>query len=689
MNIILSAVIKCTIVVILTLGMRLSGAQVSPARDLRLYNGDLEMSAMTGPPPGWAMWGSQRFKDPKNYTRETTNPHSGSACLRIFHPSGTDGYLVTDPAHAIHPSAGMSYTFTFWARSDKQASASFGYTAYTSIAPFVDGASLGMKEIKLGPDWRSFTFTLREGRDFFVDTCKYLLLSFNASRGQAEDGVIYVDDIVVTETPLHETNPLKNMDTIVHAPLQHRLTPGRSLNITVDVSRHERPATSMAGGISFHRVVGFTGQPYDQSGKYTLDPRVESAMREMHLPMTRIYSVGDEKMGVEAAIDRVAELSKKIGVAQENVVLELEQEIANRSITPEVWARAVRYSISKHYKFRYWEIANEPYSSMWQVSWTKTGEAYPTADSYIAHHIAVSKAIRKEQPDAQIGIGINTSSLPWGNQVLRDAAGSYDFVVPHYYSSANVLKESFDNLVLTANYQILDLALRVNALIHAYNPKRNVYQFDTEWGMISNGSAGEDADYVARNANVIGLVHRGVRLIYYAREGMLKGASGWQMLSNVNAPGFGILSQQAPDKQFLLYWLMYYFNRHVGQWVLPISGTAPYQIVSNRMENSLPSISPGPLTPVLATSSADGKTIYMVIANGSWDNSFPLRAQFKGFASGKVNTVSLSQPSMDSNPLVDRKEDVVSALDAQFKNGLLTATLPAHSVSFITITKGK
>jgi len=32
----------------------------------------------------------------------------------------------------------------------------------------------------------------------------------------------------------------------------------------------------------------------------------------------------------------------------------------------------------------------------------------------------------------------------------------------------------------------------------------------------------------------------------------------------------------APDKWFMIYWLYYYFNRHLGEQVVAIDGTAPY-----------------------------------------------------------------------------------------------------------------
>jgi hypothetical protein len=93
--------------------------------------------------------------------------------------------------------------------------------------------------------------------------------------------------------------------------------------------------------------------------------------------------------------------------------------------------------------------------------------------------------------------------------------------------------------------------------------------------MICGTPEGKEPDYEDRHANIIGTIHRAVRLIYYAREAILRGASGWQMFSRLGGQGFGILSQDAPNQRFMLDWLYYYFNRHLGEWVLPTDGTAP------------------------------------------------------------------------------------------------------------------
>jgi len=237
-------------------------------------------------------------------------------------------------------------------------------------------------------------------------------------------------------------------------------------------------------------------------------------------------------------------------------------------------------------------------------------------------------------------------------------------------------------VALTQNFSKLDAVLRLNALIRAYNPEGNVYQYDTEWGMHSGGQNGERADYVDRNANIFGTLHRAVRLIYYTREDIVRGASSWEMFSRTRSQGFGILSPDVPDKRYMIYWLYYYFNRHVGDWVLDMDGTAPY---SNPVEP--PEAPSGPITPALATIDEDGKTIYLIIANGSWDQSIPSRISFRNFKPDSATGTVLSHSDPDGKPLLERKEDFVSELPVTVANQYITCTIPAHSIVFLTVQR--
>ena len=620
------------------------------------------------------MWGAQRYKTPANFTRDTTRPHIGAACFRIHHPADTAGYVVSAPAQAIRPRKGKMYIVTFHARAAHPGHAVFGITAYRTINPFVDAHNPGHVTFPVTTDWKPYRFEYHEGWDFFADDCRHMLLTFKATRNRREAQTLWIDDVVVTEQRSPRRGRLANVATLAHEPLRHRLSPGGpGLAITIDAARRRHRVPRDIGGVSFHRVAGWTGQPYNKKGDYTLHPAVEQAILLMRLPMTRFYAVGDEPFGLEAAIDKAAEVVGRVGVPQDHTVLEFEVQGSMRSLAPEVWARGVRHALARGYAFKHWEIANEPYVP-------HSPMAYPEPDDYIRHFKAVSAAIRTVHPAGHIGLAIHANSHRWGNYVLKQAAGHYDFVVGHYYSGGRVHNEPFEHVVLTRNFDTLTRILQTNALIRAYNPRRPVYQYDTEWGLHSAGPNGERADYVDRNANIYGTLHRAVRLIYYAREPLLRGASSWQMFSRLRAQGFGVLSQQAPTKRFLIYWLYYHFNRHLGDWVLDTQGTAPYYTPP---DGGLA----GPLTPAVATLSDDGRTLYLVLVNGSWTRPVPCNIQLRSFAPAAAHAIVLSHPDPDGKPLLDRKEDAIATLPTTLAGSKLTCMLPPHSAVFITLSR--
>ncbi len=534
-----------------------------------LVNGDFENASTASPPPGWTMWGAAPYKVPANFTRDTLRPHSGEACFRIHHPAGSDGYIVSAPETTAPAERGKRYSVRFWARSDTPGEAVFGWTAYREIRPFVDAPAPGFFPLRVDREWKEFHFQIDEGWDFFAEDSRYLLLTFRAAAQIKEERTLWIDDVVLTASPSPRAERLVNPRTTAYDHLQHRLRPGERLDLRVDAKQPLRQAPREVGGVSFHRIAGWTGLPYDRQGKYTLSAEHEEAIRQLRLPMTRFYALGDEPFGLDAAIDKTAEFCDRIGVPQAAVPLEFEIQGATSMLSPQTWAQGVRHSLARGYRFRHWEIANEPYVG-------HAGRAFPTVDSYLEHFLAVSRAVRAAHPDARIGLSMDHRSPTWGNYLLKQAAGHYDFAVAHYYSFTDVQRQSFENVVLGGNYQILDEVLRTNALLRTYNPNRKVTQYDTEWGMHSIGNEGQRADNIRRNGNIYGMLHRAVRLIHYLREDLLAGASSWEMFTFRKAPGFGFLAKDAPQLRSMNYWLYYYFNRHVGRSVLPLEGTAPY-----------------------------------------------------------------------------------------------------------------
>jgi hypothetical protein len=569
----------------------------------------------------------------------------------------------------------MMYSISFWARSDRPGLAVFALMAYRTIQGFVDAPWPGSFPIEVSPEWKVYTFTFHEGSDFFAEESRYLLVLFKAA-ATADERTLWIDDVVLTERP--GTKPrLINPATLAYAPIEHRLAPGAELRVRVDAKRSLRPVLPEVAGVSIHRVAGWTGVPYDRKGHYVLRPELEDAVRQMRLPMTRLYAVAEELFGLEGAIDRAAELCRRFGVPETSTVLEFEIQDAHRTLPPETWVRGVRHAVAKGYGFRYWEICNEPY----------VGDPRPplfTPDTYADHLVEVSREIRAVHPEGRIGLAIDGPDFggppPWNNYLLKKAAGSYDFVVPHYYFYVRFDRTRFEDVVLTGNFEILDKAQRVNALLRAYNPGRDVYQYDTEWGPMGRDREGQPPEACSRNSNIVGLLHRAVRLIYYVREAPVRGASAWEMFTVPASPGYSFLARAMPERRAMNYWLFYYVNRHLGRTVLGMTGTAPYHEGTHNGRRYR-----GPLTPAVVTSAGDGRRLYAIMANGSWDRTVPCHIELANFAAGRATAVVLSHPDPAAHPFLERKDDLVGRLPVRVGPGQLSLDLPPHAVVFVTI----
>lgn len=469
--------------------------------------------------------------------------------------------------------------------------------------------------------------------------------------------------------------------------LNHRLTPGDTLRVTVQADQILRQVPRQIMGVSAHRLGGWTGLPYSQDGTYSLTPAHEKAVRELQLPMTRLYAVGVETFGVEGAIDRAADIARKWDIPEEHVVLELEVQGATEKLTPETWAAAVRYSVESGYGFKRWEISNEPWSR----------PAFPSIEAYRDHVIAVSQAIRAEQPEALIGMAMwrAVNYGIWDHHVLlKGAAGHYDWVAPHYYDFLNAYENSFEDVVLAANFKTLTEVLANQKLLDTYNPDQKITQYDTEWGHHTPAPEQEGGRYNARVGNIFGTLHCAVRLIYYAREDLLEAAGAWELFTP-NDRAMGFISSTDPDLRTLRYWLYYHFTRHLGDRAVAIEGTAPWHTAMQTGRGSYSGSREfsGPATPVLATRSQDGSRLYLIVVNGYWDQSVPAEFYVRGAKVDSARGFYLSQDDPDASVYVEDVNTVTHplplTLDAEFdpQNPFVRihGEVPPRSVSFITM----
>ena len=224
----------------------------------------------------------------------------------------------------------------------------------------------------------------------------------------------------------------------------------------------------------------------------------------------------------------------------------------------------------------------------------------------------------------------------------------------------------------------------MNALIKAYNPTRNVRQYDTEWARHVYPQKRSELVSHRPNGNILGSIYQAVRLIYYAREDVLDGASAWclnSLSTHYQSMGFvGVDDAQARTLS-MNYWLFYYFNRHFGEWVLDIKGTAPC-IESVIPENKGAKL---PLTPILITASDDGSKVFIVAANASWTKDFPCSITINSFDIGNAGGVLLSNGDLNASMWLKEKSDFVHPFNVKTSGNNVSFEIPRHSIVFINL----
>ncbi len=550
------------LILLLVCVMSLAATYGAPIGDNLIRNGDFEDDSVEFPPVGWVIYGDEQWVMPEHFVLDPIDPHQGKYSLRVHHPARSHAFPVSDSDRPIKPREGMAYAVSFWYRTANETEPAVFYWATTG-----HGSLMWSRSLAPSKQWRQMRFEFHEGVDFLADDIGGLLAAFRPTRIKDAEQTLWIDEVVVREVP-GTRQRLVDPKTLDHPPLDHRLAPGERLEVRVDAAVKLRPVAREVAGVTFHSMAGFLRHPYsEETGQYVLEPKLERAIRDARLSMTRFYAVIDEPWPLEETLDKISAFMETCGIPKEWTVLELETQGAQRRLSPEIWARAARHNVEKSLGFRFWEISNEPH--------TRKATAFDDPDDYVEHLIACSKAIRAVQPDARIGIAVATNTQGWCNYLLKQTAGHYDFVVGHYY--AHPAGASLPEVALTTNIQLFERILDVNALIDLYNPETEAYQLDTEWAIRGLAVEGEP-DSAWRNSNIFATMHRAVRLIYYAREGMMRAAGAWQIFRRAHEgrkPDFTFLTRDFPDKAFMNYWLYYYFNRHVGEYVLDIEGTAP------------------------------------------------------------------------------------------------------------------
>ena len=448
-------------------------------------------------------------------------------------------------------------------------------------------------------------------------------------------------------------------------------------------------ANVKALGVAVQRTAFGQIGPFNNNFEYILPKKIEKRIRSLKIPMTKIFGWhggkinGNDTLAVlKKELDSANEICRRLNIPEEWTILELERQFGrNASLNPVLYDSVVSYSARRGYGFRIWRIKNEIYRNWSPVE-------------YSTHLKGVVPAIRKNQPNSMIAIAIPEKNRKWTQKIIELTQGKYDILMPHLYANLPTWEYKFEDIIAAQNFKIFSKIIELKSLIAGYQGKggKRVLIIDGEWGLNSPGKNGEKPLFNPLNGNILGVIHRAYRLVYYIRENLVDGAIAWNLLNVIKrrgkpSQGFSLLFTDAPNKTSLLYWLYYLFRRHIGKYVVKVRGSVPF-FTSKKLR--VGNISKFPITAGLATYTPDSSVLFLVITNSSYSDTLTGHISIMGNPGiNKVNGISLSDfrsHPLDSLPVIQDTTKVLKSLPVRLaRDANFYIEILPHSVTFLRI----
>lgn len=493
--------------------------------------------------------------------------------------------------------------------------------------------------------------------------------------------------------------------------LNHKLTlGGTSTQIAINPDLVQYRACKKNAGVSLFTLNNYPNGVFNSTG-WHLSTDETQKMKDLKIPCSRAYNMYFDRQdrNINLVIDQAADYCARIGMDQSDFVICLEQAQFTTTaglVTVETYTAVCQYILTKGYKFRLIEIANEP-----QYCWSQINVEADYA-AYVRPRYDAIKAVSSE---FKVIVAINRKSF-WTNTMLGLLQGKADYIAPHWYGAQqNMDSYTKEQILLADNWKYLTFMAFENVNVPQIlgHP---ILQWDTEWRLLGGATVKgikfysnfvdvnqPGSEYNPKNGNMFGTLYDAIRLIYNIRDHYSFAASRW--LFDGVLPGSILPKGEAKysyypgatgfleGKTSYEYWLYYYMNRDVQDLVVNFTGSAPsYTGVSTpNTDTGEAGISyTGPATPVLVTRSVDANTLHIVVANGT-GNAIDFKAALTNFNPTTIECTRLHDAGdvelFEQASYQDDTSRFLSHPTATYNGNDVSIALPGYSVTFIKLTR--
>jgi hypothetical protein len=466
-------------------------------------------------------------------------------------------------------------------------------------------------------------------------------------------------------------------------------TNGSSLSATVDAVTRLRPVNRANHGICIHSLTLHGPYPFDTNGNYTIPASVETAARDLLIPFVRIYAGYEDKLRLGSwslYADRLAFLLDRIGVSPENCIVCISYRDSSSEVPPSEYAAGV--AALRAIGVRRYELENEPYNRQWRTSppWSRFSYDSDGEAQYEQYLLAVWSALQDNWRDGDILLvnkhpGYSASYQYWHRSLLLRTMHYWQQVAQHRYMPGTVSRNAYN-----ISFERWVIAVTKQYTAHLLQDLDLGSKCVTEWWSSSVNSDPGHPAFPNRDGNIYGLIMGAYRLMYVHEMAGIRSCTKWHLFdgnyANVEeTKRYLVLKPYMPGKRGYSYWLFYYLNRYIGDWLHPVSGTAPIVTLQDSLNQNQTALK----TPVMVTSTSN--RIYIWLLNCDWSNTVNASITISGRTVSSASGVMFKRDDPDEQGWTDETPTgLVSNISASVSNNTVSLTLQPHSLTLLEVS---
>jgi alpha-L-arabinofuranosidase len=352
--------------------------------------------------------------------------------------------------------------------------------------------------------------------------------------------------------------------------------------------------------------------------------------------------------------------------------------------SPEEAADWVRYIRARYKGQVLYEIGNELYGS-WQVG-------YPALDEVAGRTLAFSKAVRSVDPQAEIiatGLGPMGGNA-WNAAQLSDPPGTFNYLSLHFIYGTNhpAMPSASPDFTAAAAYAITFAAGpyfdKVQAQVDANPALRNqVHLAITEWLFNSKGEGERNFTNESPSwMNAGGAVLAGSFL-----NTVLRHTSAIKIADMTGMMEFaGIWKKREQVYAVPAYYVFQMYSRIKGDTILPVTTDSGAYSVAQGIR-PFDNVTGIPYIDVVATRSADGKTLRLLCVNRELNLDVPIRIDLGDFVpAGRADVEQIASTNRyETNTEIEPNHVVPQPSHLPVNgSGETSYTIPHESVTVIS-----